>query len=302
MKQKTINQSTLRIKTAVVTSLIGLIATLLAACGGATPTPPAATVAPPAVSGNTAPLPTVNASDSPKQHVDKAKAALKDMRFDVALAEALAATQGAATNGDGFFVLGNVYNQSAGVEADPTKRQEMLAKAITAYKAALKLSPDNDAAHTNLGTVYYQLGQFDAARQSAEAALKIKPDDARTHYLLGTIYLQNDPTKQPEMLDKAQSEFDKAIQAESDLGAAYIGLANIKLFRGDFASAIANAQKGVDLMKDSADPFALWALAQAQCKGGNKAAGAQTIARIIGMNVPDAQFVQQLQALAAQCK
>ncbi len=302
MKQKMMNHPPLHIKTIVTIGILGAVTALLTACGSATPTPVSATTTPTAPSVNAAPLPTVNASDSPKQHVDKAKAALKDRRFDVALAEVLAATEKDAANSDGFFVLGNVYNQSAGNEADSTKRQTLLTQAITAYKTALKLSPDNDAAHTNLGTVYYQLGQFDAARQSAEAALKIKPDDARTHYLLGTIYLQNDPTKQPEMLDKAQSEFDKAIQSESDLGAAYVGLANIKLFKGDFAGAMANAQKGVDLMKDGADPFALWALAQAQCKGGNKAAGAQTLLRITAMNVPDTQFVQQLQALAAQCK
>ena len=300
MRLKMMNPSPSHIKTAFATTVIGLIASALAACSSATPTPQTVTITPPPASAAT--VPTVNPNETPKQHLDNAKSALKDRRFDVALAEASAATQGDATNSDAFFVLGNVYNQSAGGESDPVKRQALLTKAITAYKDAIKLNANNDAAHTNLGTVYYQLGQFDSARQSAEAALKVKPDDARTHYLLGTIYLQNDPSKQPEYLDKAQVEFDKAIQTEADLGAAYIGLANIQLFKGDFAAAIVNAQKGVDLMKEGVDPFALWALAQAQCKGGSKAAGAQTLTRITAMNVPDAQFVQQLQALVAQCK
>ena len=302
MKPIMTNYHTSHAKKTFFVGVMGLIASLTVACGGATPTPISATITPAPPTSAGAVLPTVNASDTAKQHLDKAKAALKERRFDVALAEALAVTQSDTGSSDGFFVLGNVYNQSAGNEADPTRRQEMLTKAITSYNTAVKLDPKNDAAQTNLGTVYYQLGQFDSARKSAEAALAIKPDDARTHYLLGTIYLQNDPAKQPEMLDKAQAEFDKAIGSESDLGAAYIGLANIKLFRGDFAGAIANAQKGVDLMRDGADPFALWALAQAQCKGGSKAAGAQTLTRIATMNVPDAQFNQQLQALAAQCK
>ncbi len=283
---------------------------LLSACESATPTPTSATITPPApgapaapaVSAPAAALPTVNSADTAEQHIEKAKAALKDRRFDVALAEAMAATEKDAKSSDAFFVLGNVYNQSASMEADLGKRQEALTKAIDAYKNAISLKPDNDAAHTNLGTVYYQLGQFDAAKTAAQEALKYKPDDARTHYLLGTIYLQDDPSKKPTVLDQAQTEFDSAIKSEPNLGAAYIGLANVQLFKGDFAGAILNAQKGVDLMKDAPDPFALWALAQAQCKGGSKAAGMQTLNQIVAMNVPDAQFMAQVQSLTNQCK
>ena len=278
-----------------------LLITLLSACNSATPTPTTATLTPPAAPVLAA-LPTVNTADTAAQHIEKAKTALKERRFDMALAEATAATQADAKNSDAFFVLGNVFNQSASLEADPAHHQELLTKAITAYKTAILLKPDNDAAHTNLGTVYYQIGQFDAARSSAQAALKYKPNDARTHYLLGTIYLQDDPSKKPAVLDQAQTEFDNAIKAEPDLGAAYIGLANVQMFKGDFAAAISSAQKGVDLMKAAPDPFALWALAQAQCKGGSKAAGAQTLIQITAMNVPDAQFMQQVQALTAQCK
>ena len=216
--------------------------------------------------------------------------------------EAEAAVKADPNSSDAQFVLGNANNQAAAMEADPAKRQTNLNKATEAYLAAIKLDPNRDDAHTNLGTVYYQTGQFDLAETQVQAALKIAPKDARTHYLLGTIYLQRDPKKQPDAADKAQKEFELAIANEPDLGAAYIGLANVFLSKGDYKSATAQAQKGVELMKAAPDPFALWALAQAQCGGGDKANGTKTVAQIISMNVPDPVFVQQVQALAAQCK
>ena len=264
--------------------LLVLIAIVLMGCDAATPTPKAAD------------------ATSATQHIEAAKAALKDKKLDVAISEAEAAVEANAKNSDAQFVLGNAYNQAASIEADSGKRQTYLTKATNAYLAAIKLDPKRDDALTNLGTVYYQTGQFDLAETQAQAALKLKPNDARTHYLLGTIYLQRDPKKDPSVLDKAQREFEAAVANEKELGAAYIGLANVYLFKGDYKNANTQAKTGVDLMKAAPDPFALWALAQAQCGGGDKANGTNTVTQILGMKVPDPVFVQQVQALAAQCK
>jgi tetratricopeptide (TPR) repeat protein len=264
--------------------LLAFVAVLLIGCDAATPTP--------------APADTAAAA----KHVEAAKTAIKDKKLDVAITEAEAAVKANPNSDDAQFVLGNAYNQAASVEGDSAKRQSYLTKAADAYLSTIKLNPTRDDAHTNLGTVYYQTGEFDKAEEQAQAALKIKPNDARTHYLLGTIYLQRDPKKDPTVLDKAQKAFEAAVANESDLGAGYIGLANVFLFKGDYVNAKLQAQKGVDLMKADPDPFALWALAQAQCGGGDKANGSKTTAQILGMNVPDPVFVQQVQALAAQCQ
>jgi tetratricopeptide (TPR) repeat protein len=264
--------------------LLVFMAVVLMGCDAATPTP----------------LPADTASAT--KHVEAAKTALKDKKLDVAITEAEAAVKADANSADAQFVLGNAYNQAASIEADGGKRQTYLTKATNAYLAAIKLDPKRDDAYNNLGTVYYQTGQFDLAETQAQAALKLKPNDARTHYLLGTIYLQRDPKKDPTVLNKAQKEFETAVANEAGLGAAYIGLANVYLFKGDYNNATLQAKKGVDLMKDDPDPFALWALAQAQCNGGDKANGSNTASQILGMDVPDPVFVQQVQALAAQCK
>ena len=288
-------------------------ALLLAGCDAATPTPAAQTAATsqPTSASESAQVPanaptlTIIPTDDGQtaaQNLQQAKEAITQRNFPLAIAQAQAAVNKDPKMSEAQFVLGNAYNQTAATEADLNARQTHLRMAADAYQATLKIDPNNDAAHTNLGTVYYQTGEFDKAEAEAQAALKLKPNDARTHYLLGTILLQRDPKTQPQLLTQAREQFELAIQNEANLGAAYIGLANVYLFQNDYPNALVQAKKGVDLMSSAPDPFALWALAQAQCNTGDKAGGITTLQQILGMGVPDTVFVQQVQSLAAQCK
>ncbi len=204
--------------------LVASMSLSLAACSVPTPVP---TVAP-----------TKAVSQEAKTHIDAAKAALKDKKFDAALTEAQAAVAADPQSSEAQYLLGNAYNQIGGAETDDTKRRDDLARAVDAYLAAIKLDPKNDAAYTNLATVYYQNGQFDEAQTQVEAALKLKPDDSVSHYVLGTIHLQRDPKKYPDALDKAEQEFLAALKSDSKLGAAYVGLANVYLFKGDYQKAL----------------------------------------------------------------
>ena len=262
----------------------------LAACAAPTPILTATT------------QPTAVANKELQQHLDAARATLKAGKYDEARAEAAAAVQVDANSTDAQYLLGNAYNQLAGVEADMQKRQTYLTNAIDAYLAAIKLDAANDAAYTNLATVYYQNAQFDDAQKQVEQALKLRPDDPTSHYVLGTIYLQRDPKVVTDAFDKAQSEFEAAIKSDGKMGAAYIGLANVNLFKGDYKLAIENAQKGIDLTQDSPSPYSYWAMAQAQCSAGDKAGGARTITKINSFNVVDTLFKRQVQALADKCK
>jgi Tfp pilus assembly protein PilF len=263
----------------------------LAAC--ATPTPiPIATMQATAAVANT----------DLQQHLDAARATLKAGKFEEARTEAAAAVQVDPKNSDAQYLLGNAYNQLAGVETDLQKRQTDLTSAVDAYLAAIKLDPANDAAYTNLATVYYQNGQFDEAQKQVEQALKLKPNDSTSHYVLGTIYLQRDPKVVTDAFDKAQSEFEAAIKSEAKMGAAYIGLANVYLFKGDNKLATENAQKGIELTQGSPNPYSYWALAQAQCASGDKVSAARTITKINSLNPVDTLFKRQVQALADKCK
>lgn len=268
----------------------GLVMAVLA-FGGAACAAPAPTIAPTPTAGQTV-----------RPHLDAARAALNAGQFDVALQEAQAAVAADPNSADAHYLLGNARNQLAGIAADEQSRRDHLTKAVDAYLTAIKLDPGHDAAHTNLATVYYQNGQFDEAQKYVETALKLKPDDATSHYVLGTILLQRDPKKYPEALDAAQKEFETAIQYQPDFGAAYTGLANVFLFKGDFQKSLDNAQKGVDLTRNSPNPFSYWALAQAQCALGDTANGARSIETITSFGLTDPFFMQQVQTLAEQCK
>jgi tetratricopeptide (TPR) repeat protein len=237
-----------------------------------------------------------------QSHVDAAKAALKAHTYDVALKEAQAAIAADPQSSDAQWVLGNVYNQKADTETTDASRKDDLAKAVGAYTQAIKLNPKNDAAYTNLATVYYKSGQFSEAQKQVEQALNLNPNDATSHYVLGTIYLQSDPKETPEAVDKAQAEFEAAIKNDPKLGAAYVGLANVYLIKNDFAKALQNAQKGVELTQDAPDPFVYWALAQAQGATGDKAGCTKSIEKIQSFHVPDSGFKDQVEKLVQQCK
>ncbi len=272
-------------------SAVALAAALcIALTGCAAPTPAPAHTA------------TVTPGPAAQKHIAAAQAALKAGKFDGARQEAAAAVQADPNSSEAQYLLGNAYNRMAGAETDAQKARDDLSKAVDAYMAAIRLDAANGAAYTNLATVYYQNGQFDEAQKQVEQALKLKPDDPTSHYVLGTIYLQRDPKQAADTLDKAQAEFEAAIKSDARMGAAYIGLANVYLFRADYPKALQNAQKGVELTQDSPSPYAYWALAQAQCASGDKTGGAKSIERINSFNPSDPLFKQQVQALADRCK
>ncbi|MGQ9904074.1 MAG: tetratricopeptide repeat protein [Anaerolineae bacterium] len=230
------------------------------------------------------------------------RAALNAGQMEAALQQAQAAVAADSSSAEAHYLLGNVYNQLATIALDEQSRRDNLSKAVDAYLTAIKLDPGNDAAHTNLATVYYQNGQFDEAQKYVELALKLNPRDATSHYVLGTILLQRDPAKYPDALNAAQKEFEAAIQYQPAFGAAYTGLANVFLFRGDYQKALENAQKGVDLTRDAPSPFTYWALARAQCALGDTVNGAMSIETINSFGLTDPFFAQQVQALADKCK
>jgi tetratricopeptide (TPR) repeat protein len=62
------------------------------------------------------------------------------------------------------------------------------AAAADAYRAFLKLRPDEVGAHSNLGVVLTKLGRYDEAIQEYEAAEKLLPGDARISVNLALAY------------------------------------------------------------------------------------------------------------------
>src|SRR5271156_5421176 len=62
------------------------------------------------------------------------------------------------------------------------------AGAAQAYRAFLKLRPDEVGAHSNLGVVLTKLGRYDEAIEEYEAAQKLLPNDPRVAMNLALAY------------------------------------------------------------------------------------------------------------------
>ena len=117
-----------------------------------------------------------------------------------------------AKNSQAYYLLGNAYNQLTATQSDAKERQANLAKAVDAYLKAISLDPQNDAAFTNLATVYYQTGQFDEAQTRVEQALKINPrlPEALRSLQAGPRY----PVQVSEPLRRLAAETDRRIAAQ----------------------------------------------------------------------------------------
>ena len=76
-----------------------------------------------------------------------------------------------------FFLAGLRYEECG---APPEK-------AIRAYQRAIEINPQAVGAYINLGTVYYNLGQMEAAESCYAAALSIDPDYGLVHFNMGNV-------------------------------------------------------------------------------------------------------------------
>lgn len=98
-----------------------------------------------------------------------------------------------STNSTLYAILGNLYDQEAADAKRPAKeRDASKAKALTAYKKALKLDPSNMESNFNLGVYYYNRG--------AEILKKVNDMDISTYQAKGK-----------KLEAEAQNEFKQAL-------------------------------------------------------------------------------------------
>ena len=91
-------------------------------------------------------------------------------------------------------------------------------EAITEFRKAIEIQPDDAEAHNDLGITLQAKGQLDEAIAEYRKALQIQPDDADGHCNLG-IALQD-----KGQLDEAITEYRKALQIQPDDAEARINL------------------------------------------------------------------------------
>lgn len=134
-----------------------------------------------------------------------------------AVANARTAVALAPVNAVNWDNLGQIYRSLIGVGQNADQF------AIATLNQAILLDPSNPLLRLELGGVYYQLQQYDAAQNQFQIAIQLKPDLANAYYNLGHALeskgdLQSALTAYNTALDLVQANQNdrKALSAEID--------------------------------------------------------------------------------------
>ena len=118
-------------------------------------------------------------------------------------------------------------------------------EAISLYKKALEVTPNDSDSYTNLGNSYKDLGQLDQALASTLKSLELKPDNPTAHMNLGGIY------KELTQLDQALASTLKSLELKPDNPDAHMNLGGIYQDLGQLDQALASTLKSLELRPDN---------------------------------------------------
>jgi hypothetical protein len=116
-----------------------------------------------------------------------------------------------------------------GIIARDAKKQD---EAIEYFKKAVELNPNLEAAHLELGFLYYRKRLFDFEKKTYEAALKINPDNTDTLFYLATNL------ETMGLYDEAIKIFEKIVALDGEDTDSYYELGLAYLARGQKAKAL----------------------------------------------------------------
>ncbi len=117
-----------------------------------------------------------------------------------------------------------------------------LEEAIAEYRTTLRLAPDDQAAHNNLGAILCdRKHDYDAAAVEFREAIRLKPDDVQAHYHLGNALMGQ------RKLSESIAEFREAIRLKPDHAEAHCNLGHALRRQGDYAGSLAELIKGHEL-------------------------------------------------------
>ncbi len=133
-----------------------------------------------------------------------------------------------------------------GYTADEAGRH---AEAVTAYKEALRLKPDEALAWVNLGVAYAGLGQHDKAVNAEQEAIRLKPDDALAWLNLGFAY------GHLGQYDKMVSAEQEAIRLKPDEELAWFDLGVAYGHLRQYDNEVSAEQEAIRLKPDDADAW-----------------------------------------------
>ena len=117
-------------------------------------------------------------------------------------------------------------------------------------EAAVEINPSLALSHTNLGNVYLKQGNFDKAVAEYKQALRTSDDDAKTHNNLGNAM------SSIGRYAEAVREYKTAIDLDPNLTEAYRNIAGAYRQTGEYERAIAALKKAIEFDRQSSELYA----------------------------------------------
>ena len=128
---------------------------------------------------------------------------------------------------------------------DVNRQQRKFPDALAEYQKAATMQPQNPAALLGMGTVYWELGDFDRAEQVLRDTLRLNPDALSAIFELANIQVRRhrDADAVPLLRRYLAAQPDAAM-AHADLGRAYLHLNDVENAARELQLALAADTQG----------------------------------------------------------
>jgi tetratricopeptide (TPR) repeat protein/O-antigen ligase len=158
--------------------------------------------------------------------LEKAKVSGESQVRDAYFEEALNALRDARElnplNTDHTANMARLYRTWGEVDSDPASKVEKLKQALTFYRQATQLSPNNAQLHNELGLTYYMLGDMERALERYRHSLTLDDRYIQTYLLMGDVYLRSQRWEEAiDIYNEALEIQAGNVQTWSALGYAY---------------------------------------------------------------------------------
>jgi tetratricopeptide (TPR) repeat protein len=159
-----------------------------------------------------------------------------------------------------------------------------LSEAEKAFEQARHLAPDRPAAHAALAMVWMQTGQTDKAVQALRKEARLRTDHIVPYtFAVALVRSGVDPASREAI--EAIEALRASIRANGEFAPARSQLGRLLLKRNDLEGAIRELEKATSL--DPEATAALYNLAQAYIRKGDKARAAELLERVSRMNAAE---------------
>jgi tetratricopeptide (TPR) repeat protein len=170
--------------------------------------------------------------------------------------------------------------------------------AAAEFREVIRLKPDLAEAHSNLGNALHDQGKLDEAINEVREAIRLKPDFAGAHYDLGAVLGHQGK------LDEAVAAYREAIRLKPDYAGADYNLGNALGQQGKVAESIAAYREATRLKPDLAEAHCSLGLALSQLGQFREALaelrrGHELSSKRAGWPYPSAQWVRQAEQMVA---